>query len=401
MPLRISRTLATLLALSFLTAACAPAPAASPSAGGAPAQPANGAPAGGTFAFGVLLPLTGPAAAIGTVNRNGLEMAVEEINQQGGAAGLKFEANVQDHKGTAQDGVAAMNQLVNISHVPAVISTFSGPTLAAQPIAAQNKVLLVNTGGTDVSLLNKPWLYNNQVMAPNLVPALARYSWDQGFRKAAALSSNDAYGDGSRKSFQDAWQKVGGGQLVADELFPLDATDFSAQLTKIKAANPDVLMVVAVGQTQGQIIKQARALGVTAQMLGPLATNDILGVGGPAADGFIDSGIAVDPKAQDPGARRFIETYQQKYGSQPDWPSGTMYETVYLLRDLVNTVSKQGGDPRDGDQLLKALEANPRFHNYLADGDVQFGPDHSVLRKLALRKVTAGAFQPFSIVDPQ
>src|SRR5436305_13995384 len=110
--MRISRTLATLLAVSFLGAACSPAPAApSPTTSGAAAQPANAPAAGGTFTFGVLLPLTGPAGSIGTLNRNGLDMAVEEINQQGAAAGLTLEPNVQDHKGTAQAGVAAMHQL--------------------------------------------------------------------------------------------------------------------------------------------------------------------------------------------------------------------------------------------------------------------------------------------------
>src|SRR5947209_9486019 len=141
--------LTTLVAWCVLVAACAPAPAApAPTTAPAAGPAANAPAAAGTFTFGVLLPLTGPAASIGTINRNGLDMAVDEINQQGGAGGLKLDPNVQDHKGTAQDGVAAMNQLVNIARVPAVLSTFSGPTLAAQPIAAQNKVVLVNSGGT-------------------------------------------------------------------------------------------------------------------------------------------------------------------------------------------------------------------------------------------------------------
>ena len=116
---------------------------------------------------------------------------------------MTLEANVQDHKASAQGGVAAMNQLVNIARVPYVISSFSSPTLASQPIAEQNKVLLVNSGGTDLSLLNKPYLYNNQVMSHNLVPPLARFAWDNGHRRAAMLSNNDAYGDGNRKVFRE------------------------------------------------------------------------------------------------------------------------------------------------------------------------------------------------------
>jgi len=367
-----------------------------------PAAPGGASPAGksggGTYTFGVLIPLTGAAASIGTVFRNGLDMAVEEINRQGGAAGMTLEANVQDHKASAQGGVAAMNQLVNIARVPYVISSFSSPTLAAQPIAEQNKVLLINSGGTDLSLLNKPYLYNNQVMSPNLVPPLAQFAWDNGHRRAAMLSNNDAYGDGNRKVFREVWQRLGG-EVVADEVFPIESTDFSAQLTKVKAANPDFVLITAFGQTHGLVVKQARALGLDAQLAGPLATNDLVQQAGPAAEGFWDNGIAVDPDTTNPGARQFIDSYRQKYGVVPDWSSGTMYESVYLLRDLIEAVVKDGGDPRSGEALLKALQRQPEFQNFLAAGTVRFGDDQSVIRTLAIRQVVNGQFQPIKFVE--
>jgi branched-chain amino acid transport system substrate-binding protein len=384
-----------LLALLLLSGCTAPSqgqPAAAKPA------PAAGQSSGGTYTFGVLIPLTGAAASIGTVFRNGLDMAVEEINRQGGAAGMTLEANVQDHKASAQGGVAAMNQLVNIVRVPYVISSFSSPSLASQPIAEQNKVLLVNSGGTDLSLLNKPYLYNNQVMSHNLVPPLARFAWDDGHRRAAMISNNDAYGDGNRKVFREVWQTLGG-EIVADEVFPLESTDFSAQLAKTKAANPDFVLVTAFGQTHGLVVKQARALGLDAQLAGPLATNDLVQQGGPAAEGFWDNGIAVDPDTTNPGARQFIDNYRQKYGVVPDWSSGTMYEAVYLLRDLIEAVAREGGDPRSGEALLKALQRKPEFQNFLAAGTVRFGDDQSVIRTLAIRRVVAGQFQPIKFVE--
>jgi branched-chain amino acid transport system substrate-binding protein len=397
------RSWITSLLLVALVACSPTAPATSqppsnstPAAGGAAAQPTSAPANGSTYAFGVLVPLTGPAASIGTDFRQGLDMAVDEINASGGAAGMRLEPNVQDHKGTAQGGVEAMNQLVNIARVPFVISTFSSVTLAAQPIAAQNSVVLVNVGGTDSTLLEKPWLYDNQVMAPHLMPPLAQLAWDEGKRNAALLTSNDAYGDGSRKAFRDAWEKLGG-KIVGDELFAIGATDFSAQLTKLKAANPDLVMAVAVGEPQGLILKQARALGLQADFMGPLATDDLIRVGGPAAEGFIDSGIAVDPNTQDAQAKRFLEGFKQRYGKDAYWGNGTMYEAVYLLRDLVTEVVKEGGDPQSGQALLKALQGHPEFHNFLAGGTVRFTDDHSVDRTLANRKVVNGQFQVFKI----
>jgi ABC-type branched-subunit amino acid transport system substrate-binding protein len=159
-------------------------------------------------------------------------------------------------------------------------------------------------------------------------------------------------------------------------------------------------MAVAVGQTQGQMVKQARALGLNVEILGPLATADLITYGGDAANGFVDSGIAVDPKTTDPGAKKFLDAYQKKYNAEAEWDIGTPYEGTYLLRDLIDGTVKAGGDPRSGDALLKALQAHPEFHNYLAGGTVKFASDQSVDRTLAIRRVVNGKFQVEKLVNP-
>lgn len=397
-----------LLGSMLLLAACsAPQAATSPGAnpGATAANPAGSTSggtagqAGGDYRFGVMIPLTGPGAVIGEAYKRGLDMAVSEINASGGVGGMKLVPDVQDHKGTAQGGTEAMNQLANIDKVPYVVSSFSSSTLAAQPTAAQNKILLMNAGGPDTSMLNKAYLFNNQVMAPSLMPPLAQYVWGQGKRKAALLTSTDPFGDGNRTAFKAGWAKLGG-QVVADELFQIGATDFTAQLAKIRSSNPDVILAVAVGQTLGQIVQQARASGITATIVGPLATDDVIRLGGKGAEGFLDDGIAVDPSTTDAGAKHFLDAYKQKYGSYPDWISGTMYESVYLLRDLVQAVQKQGGDPKSGEQLQKALMANPQFHNYLSGGTVKIQADHGIQRDIAIREVKDGKWTVVKTVPP-
>lgn len=354
---------------------------------------------GGNYTFGAMLPLTGPAASIGEIFRHGLEMAVEEINERGGAGGMTLQPVIQDHAGTAQDGVGAMNQLVNVEQVPFVISSFSSVTLAAQPIAERNGVLMINTGGTESTLQDKPWLYTNQVLAPRLVPPLAQFAWDEGYRRAAMIYTDDAYGDSSKQAFTDAWQELGG-EIVADESFPVGATDFSAQLTQINSADPDVVFEVVVGETQGLVVSQARSLGIEAPFIGTLATNALISAGGEAVEGFVDIGIAVDPQTEDEAAQRFIEGYQQRHDMVPAWPAGTIYETVYYLRDLIEAVAEGEGDPRNGEELLAALEENPEFQNFLAGGMVELTPDHAVVRTLAMRRVEGGEFQPVELVEP-
>jgi ABC-type branched-subunit amino acid transport system substrate-binding protein len=352
-----------------------------------------------TYTFGAMLPLTGPAASIGTVFQQGLDMAVDKIDANGGVDGWTLKAIVVDHKATAQGGVMAMSQLVNLDHVPYVLSSFSSVALASQPSAAQNHVLLINIGGPSDNLLNRPWLYNNQVMGVTLNDPLAKYLHERGLKTAALLTSEDAYGHGDAHDFTKSWEALGG-KVVAADTFPVDATDFTPQLTKIRGTNPDVLYIVAVGSTQGLLVKQARALGIKSQIVGPLATNALIKVGGAASNGFLATGIAVDPATKDPAARSFLDAFKSKHGQYPEWDSGTAYEAVYLLADLIREVDAKHGDPRSGDALLAALKANPTFQNYLAAGKVTFRDDHGSSRAVAIQEIEDGKFITVKVTQP-
>lgn len=352
-----------------------------------------------TYSFGAMFPLTGPASEIGVLFERGLNMAVDGINAKGGVDGWMLKAIAVDHKGTAQAGVMAMNQLVNLYHVPYVLTSFASVTLAAQPMAAQNHVLLLNVGGTSNNLLDKPWLYNDQLMGTALNEPLATYLHGRGLSTAALLTSDDAYGRDQGNAFTKAWSGLGG-KVVVSDTFPLKTTDFTPQLEKIRAANPQVLYIVAVGDTQGLLAKQARALGIKAQLVGPLATTGLIKVAGAAANGFIDSGIAVDPNTSDPRAKAFLTAYKKKYGSYPLWDSGTPYEAVHLLASLIHDVVATGGNPRNGADLLKALKKHPSFQNYLSGGEVRFLKDHGAVRAVAIQQIKDGKFVTLKMTQP-
>jgi branched-chain amino acid transport system substrate-binding protein len=361
-----------------------------------PSQAQTGAK---TFTFGAMFPLSGPAAEIGEEFKRGLDMAIDDVNSKGGVDGWQLKSAIVDHKGTALGGAQAMNQLVNLDKVPFVLTTFTGVALTAQPIAAQNSVLLMNVGGTSNNLLGKPWLYNDQVMGDPLNQPLAQYSYDNHARTAALLTSEDAYGKDDGIAFTSAFTKLGG-KIVASETFPLTTTDFTAQLTKIRASNPDVLYIVAVGDTQGLLVKQARALDVKANIVGPLPTTGLITVGGRAAEGFVGSGIAVDPATKDPAAKAFLAAFKTKYNTVPEWDAGTPYEAVHFLVSLIHEAVKSGADPRSGAALLKALEAHPVFQNYLSGGQVRLLSDHGSVRALQLQQVKDGKYVTIKVVQP-
>lgn len=359
-----------------------------------------GAQAAKTFTFGAMFPMTGPGAEIGQDQLHGMQLGVDDINGRGGVAGWQLKGTVVDHKGNAAGGVQAMNQLANLEKVPYVLTGFAGVTLAAQPIAAQNQILLINIGGTSINLLDKPWLYNDQLIGEPLNAPLAQYVWDKGIRSVGILVSEDPLGKDNAALFAADFTKRGG-KIVANETFPVGSSDFSGQLAKIRAGNPQGLYNVAAGDTQGLIVKQARANDIKGLLFGALANSNLYQTGGPAAEGFVTTMLAVDYTSKDANVQHFLSGYKAKYNATPDWSQGTPYEGVILLSNLIREVTRKGGDPRSGAALMAALEANPSFPNCLSGGQVRFRKDHGCTRAVAVSEVRGEHFVPIKVITPQ
>src|SRR5690348_17879831 len=122
------------------------------------------------FTIGAILAMTGQSNFIGQEMSQGIKQAVDEINAKGGIDGIKLEAEIEDHKGGGgQEGVAAMNRLVSIHHVEAVLTSFSAPTIAIAPIADQQHILLVNGGAVSAKLAGMSrYLFNTRSLATDL-----------------------------------------------------------------------------------------------------------------------------------------------------------------------------------------------------------------------------------------
>jgi branched-chain amino acid transport system substrate-binding protein len=353
-----------------------------------------------TYTFGAMYPMTGPGAEIGQEQSQGSDLAVADINARGGVAGWNLKVIVVDHKGQAAGGVQAMNQLVNLEKVPYVLTGFAGVTLAAQPIAAQNQVVLLNIGGTSINLLDKPWLYNDQLIGEPLNGPLAQYLMERGIRTVATLVSEDPLGKDNAALFIADYTKRGG-KVVASETFPVGASDFSAQLAKIRAASPQALYNIAAGNPQGLLVKQARANDFKGLFCGALANPSLPTDGGAAAEGFVTTALAVDWSSKNRDVQHFYTAFKAKHGTDPDWVQGTPYEGVMLLAKLIQTVSRSGKDPRSGAALLSALEADPTFPNCLSGGVVTLRKDHGCTRAVAVSELRRGKFVPIRVITPQ
>jgi branched-chain amino acid transport system substrate-binding protein len=227
-------------ALLFLALAAAPA-------GAQPSAPIK---------IGAILPLTGSGASYGVWMKGGTEIATEEINAAGGIMGHKLQVVYEDHAADASKAVNAMRRLVEVEKVPFTLTSYSSPTLAIQPIGAQNKVVMMNGGGQSDNLANKEYLYNNIPVISNEVGVLSDWlTKEKKFKAAVMIVANDEAGRNSAKSFRERFT-AGGGGVLAEEQVALDANDFRAQLAKLKARGGDLLFISSYGRNVAIIADQ-------------------------------------------------------------------------------------------------------------------------------------------------
>ncbi len=293
----LNKKASTVLALItlFLLAGCIQQPPTGQAVAPTP-KPAE------SLKWGVLLPLTGDLAEIGGNARIALELAVNEINQQGGIDGQTVELIIEDTRCNPQAAATAAQKLVNVDRVPVIFGeACSGATLAAAPIANAGKTVLFSPCSTSPDVTNAGDFVFRDVPSDAFQGKIAaEFAFNQlKKKKAAVLYSQNDYAIALQKVFSDTFSSLGG-QIVDTEQISDKARDVRTELTKIKNANPDLVYVVAYTDATVIILQQAHELGLTVQFLGPDAWDD------PAipkrADETANGAIYLKPKTLDPPA---------------------------------------------------------------------------------------------------
>lgn len=213
-------------------------------------------------------PLTGRAAAIGIDALHGALIAAKEINDAGGVevAGKKYKVNIQsyDDEGVAAKAVAGMQRLKDKYEVPVIIQNISGSVMAMLERNEKMGILMIGFFKIPEATRkgNKLVLRHQQTIDEDAM-GLAREAVKILKAKSYALISDTGdYGKSSVKAYQGAFEKLGVKMAANEWLDQRTQTDFRGQLTKIKAANPDVILLTAYDEASAGVIKQAHELGI-------------------------------------------------------------------------------------------------------------------------------------------
>ena len=289
---------------------------------------------------GGLAPLTGSLAIYGVTTTNGAQLAVEEINKNGGINGKQIEYIVLDTKGDATESVMAYNKLVD-TNVAAVIGDItSKPTVAVAEIAAQDNMPMITPTGTQVDITEAgPNVFRVCFTNPYQGTVLATLAKERfGADTAGILVNNSSdYSDGIAKAFTEQAEKLGIKFTVKDGYAAGDR-DFRAQLTKIAAENPDVLLIPEYYEQASLIAAQAREVGVKSIFVGSDGWDGIAKTLDSTAYKVIENSYFTNHfSMQDESVKiqNFIKAYKETYKEDPSAFSALGYDAVYMVKEAV------------------------------------------------------------------
>ena len=386
---RPQRRLAVMLGLvAMVGAACG---------GGGDAE-GGGSDGGGTLKIGALYAMTGSGSFYGEVMSAGSELATSQVNGSGGADKFKFDLVIEDHQsGDADVAVSAARKLIQVNSTRVILSSFTAPTVAVQSLAKPQGVVVFNGGGVGADLIGKENLYNTRMLGTQLFPALVRQAVQENkATRVATIFWNDAAGRSNNKVVKETCQKAGC-QVVAEEPHEIGATNFSSQLARIKARDPQLLVIGSYGNDVGYIIQQARRLGLDIPIIGNEWTPDAAEIAGDAMEGYTVIMDSFDPTSDDPEATQFVAAYKKKNGKDPEFYAANYYDLVrYVLPDLIARATKAGEDPTAkgvlAEQMKAAVKEKHEFTTVYGDAMV-FNPDGTVNKPAAVFEVRDGALE--------
>ena len=311
--------------------------------------------------IGLAAALTGNAAQYGVPIRKGLELALGEINSTGGINGNRVELVIEDEQGKKEEAINVFRKLIFQDKVLMLFGpTLSNSAQASDPVAQAAKAVVFGTSNTADGITSiGDYVFRNSVTERDILPVTLKIAAQRtGFKKVAVLYGNDdiftksGY-DNFKKALQDL--KI---PVTATETFAKGDVGFKPQLTKIKASNPDAIVLSALVAEGAPIMIQARQLGIDLPFIGGNGMNSprVFELAKDSSDNlWVGSPWSVESST--PENKRFIAAYQKAYAAMPDQFAAQAYDAMYIVAQALKKVKLSGRLDSDRKGLRDALPA--------------------------------------------
>jgi branched-chain amino acid transport system substrate-binding protein len=303
--------------------------------------------------------LSGPVAKYGVSIKNGFTLAVDEINAKGGVNGNKLVLVTEDEQGKKEEAINAFKKLIFQDKVIALFGpTLSNSAFAADPIANATKTVVFGTSNTaDGITAMGPFTFRNSVMEADVLPVSTKAAIQHfGIKKVAIIYGND---DAFTKDGFDIFKTTLAAQKVPvtdTEAYAKGDVDFKAQLTKIKASNPDAIVCSCLAEEAANIILQTRALGMKLPFIGGNGLNSpkLFDIAKDAGDNTV-IGSPWSAENATPANQAFIAAYKAKFNADPDQFAAQAYDALNIVATALKSVKLSGDLAKDRIALRDAL----------------------------------------------
>src|SRR5437762_4120628 len=316
----------------------------------------NPSETGDSIKVGEYASLTGREAAFGQSSHKGTVLAIDEVNEVGGVLGKKVKLITEDDQSKAGEPATVVRKLISRENVVAVLGEVaSSRSLEAAPICQQNKIPMISPSSTNVRL-TEMGDYIFRVCFTDEFQGKLLSNFAQRTLKAANVAImtdvKSDYSVGLSRDFKAPFTAAGG-SIVAEQTYNGGDKDFKGQLTAIKAANPDSIIVTGYYTDVGLIVKQAKQLGITVPLFGGdgWESSKRIEIGGVDGEGTYFS-THFSPEEKSPAGENFVKKFQAKYHEVPDAMAALGYDSAMVLFEAI----KRAGTT-EGPKLRDAIAA--------------------------------------------
>ncbi len=304
----------------------------------------------GPVRIGNMIPLSGAASIEGHQLIKGVQFAVEEANQKGGAFGRKIEVLTEDDESNSTKGVTIARKFIEYDHVPFIVATYaSAVALAVTRVARDYKVPVLSCGSTGAIATqdNKPgdpWFFRcwpdsdlqGELTAKAIVNRFKK-------TKVAIVRDNTNYGatlaDQVSKIVQSA-----GGTIVSTDTYNAGEQDFSSMLTKIRTLRPEAVYIGGWAGDGANILRQASDVGLRVQFVGSgsMVSDEFIKLAGPASEGFAVA-TNFEPKTPNEAGRAFAQRFRAKFGTEPNLFNALAFDSTAIGIEAMRRAGKPDG----------------------------------------------------------
>lgn len=361
-------------------------------------KPSGESSGGETIKIGEYASLTGKDATFGISSHEGTLMAIEEINAAGGVLGKKLELLTEDTQCKPGEPATVVNKLVTRDNVVAVLGEVaSSRSLEAAPICQQNKIPMISPSSTNPDVTKTgDYIFRVCFIDPFQGTVMANFATKTLKAKKVAVFTDvkSDYSKGLAKFFKERFI-ANGGKIAVELDYNGGDKDFKAQLTTIKAANPDGVFVPGYYTECALISVQAKQLGLNVPLFGGdgWESSKLFEIGGKAVEGNYLS-THYYPGAGSELSKRFVENYGKRWnGKMPDALAACGYDSALVLADAI----KRAGTT-EGSKLRDAIAATRNFP--AVTGTITVNENRDATKSAVILKIKGGKYEYLETVEP-